>query len=64
MSEKTTLHTDCFAYNNSEDKGEQCLALNERICNNTKCSFYKIPADCDAVTKQLIKEQKETFERK
>lgn len=51
MSRKTTLHTDCFAYYNSEEKGKQCLALSERICNNTKCSFYKNPDDCDAVTK-------------
>ena len=59
-----TLHTDCFAYNESDDKKIQCCALTERICNNKKCHFYKTWEESDNTTRQLIKETKELFESK
>ena len=59
--EKQTIHTDCFAYNESDAVKEQCCALTERICNNKNCKFYQIWDDCDNMTKQLIKEQKDLF---
>lgn len=57
-------HTDCFAYNESNDEKTQCCALIERICNNTYCNFYKQWDDCDKDTKQLITEQRDVFNRK
>ena len=39
--EKQTIHTDCFAYNESDVTKEQCCALTERICNNKNCKFYQ-----------------------
>ena len=59
--EKQTIHTDCFAYNESDITKEQGCALTERICNNKNCKFYQTWDDCDNMTKQLIKEQKDLF---
>ena len=54
--EKQTIHTDCFAYNESDVTKEQCCALTERICNNKNCKFYQTWDDCDNMTKQLMKD--------
>jgi hypothetical protein len=59
--EKQTIHTDCFAFNESENTKEQCCALTERICNYRDCHFYK--DDCSNDTKKLIREQKDLFEK-
>lgn len=59
-----TIHTDCFAYNESDVVREQCCALTERLCNNKECSFYKNWDDCDNTTKQLILEQRQLFLKK
>lgn len=58
------VHTDCFAFNESEDVKQQCCALTERICNNKECHFYKNWDECDNITKQLILEQKQLFLKK
>ena len=59
--EKQTIHTDCFAYKETDIIKEQCCALTSRICKFKNCKFYKTWDDCDNMTKQLIKEQKELF---
>lgn len=61
---KSTIHTDCFAYNETDDVKNQCCALTERICNNVECDFYKSKDTSDNYTKLLIKEQKELFTKK
>ena len=61
---KPTIHTDCFAYNESDNVKEQCCALTERICNHKECHFYKNWDECEKETKQLIIEQKELFRKK
>lgn len=61
---KSTIHTDCFAYNEIDDEKQQCCALTERICNHKECRFYKTWDECDKDTKQLISEQKELFRKK
>lgn len=57
------VHKDCFAYNETEDKKQQCCALVERFCDNNECSFYRVIEDCDSETKKLIREQKEAFKK-
>ena len=61
--EKETIHTNCFAYNESDEKKEQCCALTERICNNKKCRFFKTWEESDNTTRQLVKETRELFEK-
>ena len=58
------LHSDCFAFNNSEKTNHECLALTERTCNNTNCRFHKRWEDCDETTRRLINEQKNMFGKK
>lgn len=57
------VHTDCFAYNESDNEKQQCCALVSRICENKNCSFYKTSEQCDNETRKLIREQKEMFEK-
>lgn len=61
---KPTIHTDCFAYNETDIEKNQCCALTERICNYKECRFYKNWDECEKETKQLILEQKAFFEKK
>ena len=61
MMTKPTVHTDCFAYNETENDKQQCCALTERICNHKECRFYKTWDDCDTETKKLTLEQKQFF---
>lgn len=61
---KPTIHTDCFAYNESDNKKEQCCALTERICNHSICRFYKSTEDVSEGAKQLIEEQRGAFKEK
>lgn len=63
MKNETEIHTDCFAFNESEDTRQQCCALTERICNNKECHFYRNWDECDNITKQLILEQKNIFNK-
>lgn len=58
---KPTVHTDCFAYNETEIQKEQCCALTERVCNKKECKFYKTWDECSKETKQLVLEQKQLF---
>ena len=58
------LHSDCFAFNNTETTNHECLALINRTCNKKECHFYKRPEDCDELTKKLINEQRKMFEEK
>lgn len=52
---------DCFAYNETDNVKQECLALTSRVCKEKNCSFYKTSDCCDSETKRLIREQREMF---
>ena len=43
------MKTDCFAYKSKH----KCWALNELVCKNRKCSFYK--------TKEQYEEERKKY---
>ena len=43
------MKTDCFAYKNER----KCLALNELVCKNRECRFFK--------TKEQFNEEREKY---